>query len=96
MGRRMRPAPKTPTLARESTRGEARWALALFLAGLAFHLWGMTVGWESKNMPGVEYRQAQTAISALFIKQERNFSLEYPTPVLGKPWSIPMEFPLYQ
>lgn len=92
----MRPAPKTPTLAREPTRGEARWALALFLAGLAFHLWGMTVGWESKNMPGVEYRQAQTAISALFIKQERNFSLEYPTPVLGKPWSIPMEFPLYQ
>ncbi len=47
-------------------------------------------------MPGVEYRQAQTAISAFFIKQENNFSLAYPTPVLGKPWSIPMEFPLYQ
>ncbi len=92
----MRPASDPPTPAGEPTRGEARWALALFLAGLAFHLWGMTVGWESKNMPGVEYRQAQTALSALFIKQERNFSLEYPTPVLGKPWSIPMEFPLYQ
>ena len=54
------------------------------------------VGWESKNLPGVEYRQAQTAISALFIKQDNNFSLAYPTPVLGKPWSIPLEFPLYQ
>lgn len=76
--------------------GEGRWWLALFAAGLLFHLWGMGVGWESKNMPGVEYRQAQTALSAFFIKQEGNFSLEYPTPVLGKPWSIPMEFPLYQ
>ena len=24
------------------------------------------------------------------------FRLAYETPVLGKPWSIPMEFPLYQ
>lgn len=81
---------------RPPSAGEGRWWLALFAAGLLFHLWGMTVGWESRNMPGVEYRQAQTAISAFFIKQENNFSLEYPTPVLGKPWSIPMEFPLYQ
>uniref|UniRef100_UPI00404B2AE8 phospholipid carrier-dependent glycosyltransferase n=1 Tax=Cephaloticoccus sp. TaxID=1985742 RepID=UPI00404B2AE8 len=47
-------------------------------------------------MPGVEYRQAQTAISAHFIQVENNFSLTYPTPVLGKPWSIPLEFPFYQ
>ncbi len=47
-------------------------------------------------LPGVEFRQTQTAISALFIKKENNFSLAYPTPVLGKPWSVPMEFPLYQ
>lgn len=47
-------------------------------------------------MRGMEFRQAQTAISTYFIQQENNFSLAYPTPVLGKPWSIPMEFPLYQ
>lgn len=68
----------------------------MFLACVAFHLWGVGVGWESKNLPGVEYRQAQTALSAYFIKEDGNFSLAYPTPVLGKPWSIPMEFPLYQ
>lgn len=28
--------------------------------------------------------------------REANFSFAYPTPVLGQPWSIPMEFPLYQ
>ena len=75
---------------------ETRFALALFVACLVFHFWGVGVGWESKNLPGFEFRQTQTAISALFIKQENNFSLAYPTPVLGKPWSIPMEFPLYQ
>jgi len=42
------------------------------------------------------FREAQTAVSALFIQREQNFSPAYPTPVLGKPWSVPMEFPLYQ
>lgn len=54
------------------------------------------MGWRNGNLPGVEFRQAQTAISAHFIQAENSFSLAYPTPVLGKPWSIPMEFPLYQ
>ena len=77
-------------------RTETRWALAIFLAALLFGAWGFSVGWQSRNLPGIEFRQAQTALSAHFIQAERNFSLDYPTPVLGKPWSIPMEFPLYQ
>lgn len=83
-------APAAPTPA------EHRLALALFVACAALFAWGVSVGWESRNLPGVEFRQAQTALSAHFIKQERNFSPAYPTPVLGKPWSVPMEFPLYQ
>lgn len=78
------------------TGSETRFILALFLVCLGFHGWALGVGWQSKNLPGVEFRQAQTALSAHFIKLENNFSLAYPTPVLGKPWSIPMEFPLYQ
>jgi hypothetical protein len=78
------------------SRIAARLSVAVFVAGLAFHLWGVQVGWSSRNLPGVEYRQAQTALSAYWIEAEDNFSLAYPTPVLGKPWSIPMEFPLYQ
>ncbi len=69
--------------------------LVLCVAGL-FHLWTMTLGWRSANLPGNEFRQAQTAISAYHIQKDNDFSLAYPTPVLGKPWSIPMEFPLYQ
>ncbi|WP_169829285.1 hypothetical protein [Lacunisphaera limnophila] len=75
---------------------ESRLALAVFVVGLVFHAWGMTVGWTSRNLPGGEFRQAQTALSTHWIKAEQNFALAYPTPVLGKPWSLPMEFPLYQ
>jgi len=75
---------------------ETRVATVLFVGLMLFHAWAATVGWRSLSLPGVEFRQAQTALSAQFIQREHNFSLAYPTPVLGKPWSIPMEFPLYQ
>ena len=77
-------------------RTELGSALTIFAACLLFNLWGVSVGWESRNLPGLEFRQAQTALSAHFIQLENNFSPAYPTPVLGKPWSVPMEFPLYQ
>ncbi|MBX3749987.1 MAG: hypothetical protein KF897_07865 [Opitutaceae bacterium] len=70
--------------------------MILFIAALAFHAWGVSVGWKSRNLPGVEFRQAQTALSTYHINQDDRFDLAYPTPVLGKPWSVPMEFPLYQ
>ena len=75
---------------------ENKIAAVLFCLALLFHAWGAHVGWDSLNLPGCEFRQAQTALTAEFIQREDNFSLAYPTPVLGKPWSIPMEFPLYQ
>ena len=88
----MPPPVETPA----SRRVETRLAVLVLVAALLFSFWGVSVGWNRLNLPGVEFRQAQTALSALFIQQENNFSLAYPTPVLGKPWSIPMEFPLYQ
>lgn len=75
---------------------EWRVAVPVFVLLLALHGWAMSVGWTSGNLPGNEFRQTQTAITALFIQRDANFSLSYPTPVLGQPWSIPMEFPLYQ
>jgi hypothetical protein len=77
-------------------RIETGLTIVVLVASVVFSLWGVTVGWKLLNLPGVEFRQAQTALSSYFIQQENNFSLAYPTPVLGKPWSIPMEFPLYQ
>ena len=78
------------------SRVESRLAVGVFVLCLAFNFWGVHVGWQSKNLPGGEFRQAQTALSAYWINADNDFSLAYPTPVVGKPWSIPMEFPLYQ
>ena len=75
---------------------ETRLIVALFLLALGFNGWAVSTGWWHANLPGYEFRQTQTAISAAFIQREDNFSLAYPTPVLGKPWSVPFEFPLYQ
>ncbi|MDI1320738.1 MAG: hypothetical protein PSW75_11190 [bacterium] len=77
-------------------RREGRQAVILFVALLGFHGWAVSVGWTSFNLPGGEFRQAQTAVSAYWIQHDNNYALAYPTPVLGKPWSVPMEFPLYQ
>lgn len=52
-------------------------------------------GWEVPALSGHEFRQAQTALS-IQAMQQTGFQFDYETPVLGKPWAIPMEFPLYQ
>lgn len=53
------------------------------------------MGWSDAGMPGHQFRQSQTALTAQAMARD-GFRLDYATPVLGKPWSIPMEFPLYQ
>jgi hypothetical protein len=44
---------------------------------------------------GHSFRQFQTALTARYLARD-GFRLDYETPVLGAPWSIPMEFPVYQ
>ncbi|WP_165813639.1 ArnT family glycosyltransferase [Aliarcobacter skirrowii] len=41
------------------------------------------------------FRQTQTAITSYWFLKE-GFQWAYQTPVFGIPWSVPMEFPLYQ
>jgi hypothetical protein len=82
------PAPAGPG----GDRAVAVW----FAMAAAVHLAALMLNWGSPYLAGHEFRQAQTALSAHFIQVEGNFSLAYPTPVLGKPWSVPFEFPLYQ
>lgn len=67
----------------------------LFLAAVCVFLW---VGLFHVDQPILErhgFRQTQAALSAYWMREE-GFSLAYQTPVLGAPWSIPFEFPLYQ
>ena len=85
-----------PSPALRPARWETWFALFLFVAAAGWFGWAVTRGWHNGNLPGCEFRQAQTAVSAYWIQQDAEFALAYPTPVLGKPWSIPMEYPLYQ
>jgi hypothetical protein len=63
------------------------------LVGLA--LWVMTRAWDASLLDRFQFRQTQTALTAYWIRQD-GFHFAYPTPIFGPPWSVPLEFPLYQ
>ncbi|MSU45613.1 MAG: hypothetical protein EXS42_00435 [Lacunisphaera sp.] len=82
-------APATPSPA------PARPLVILFLGLLGLTLWFTTRAWHASILDRHEFRQLQTAVSAYWMK-EAGYQLDYETPVFGPPWSIPMEFPVYQ
>lgn len=64
----------------------------LFYAALAANLVVANLGGSHTDLG---FRPSQTALTAWYALHE-GFRLDYVTPVLGPPWSIPFEFPLYQ
>lgn len=69
--------------------------LIVFLFCAALNVWFSSVGWNNNLLEGHEFRQTQTALTAHYFRTE-GWSLAYPLPLFGPPWSAPMEFPLYQ
>lgn len=67
----------------------------LFAGSVVYAIATATIGWGNTLNDRHSFRQSQAATTALFLI-DQPFRLAYETPVLGKPWSIPMEFPLYQ
>jgi len=80
----------------ETSHRERAALVVLFGLALAAHLYFATSNWTSGFLPGHEFRQTQTALISYYIEAENNFSLHYSTPLLGKPWAFPLEFPLYE
>jgi hypothetical protein len=70
-------------------------ALGLLLFCTAHAMWCFSIGWNNTLNDHHSFRQSQTAITAYYLTKEP-LKLAYETPILGKPWSIPMEFPIYQ
>jgi hypothetical protein len=70
-------------------------AYGLFVGSLAFFLNTAHHGWQSSLLEDQGFRQTQTAISAYYMVKQGP-KLAYETPVLGPPWAVPFEFPLYQ
>lgn len=66
-----------------------------FVVLFAYSLWAFKQGWQYPILEMHGFRQTQTAISVYYILHGGPW-FAYETPVLGIPWSIPHEFPLYQ
>lgn len=69
--------------------------ILLFVLCLITHVWYSSIGWHNPITDAHGFRQTHTAITSYYFITE-GFKLDYITPVLGPPWSIPLEFPIYQ
>src|SRR2546426_4626680 len=67
----------------------------IFAVCLIWAAFMATVGWNNGLSDAHGFRQTQTALTSYYLMQGGPF-LKYETPILGAPWSIPFEFPLYQ
>lgn len=77
-------------------RPAIKWLLiAVFAASLVWALSTARIGWNHTLSDLYGFRQTQTAITSYYMMRGGPF-FRYETPVLGYPWSIPLEFPLYQ
>ncbi len=74
---------------------ERRLCLAAFAVCAALNVWFSSHGWRNNILEGHEFRQAQTAMTVEYLARD-GWSLAYPLPLFGPPWSAPMEFPLFQ
>ncbi|GAB5562369.1 MAG: hypothetical protein SynsKO_40160 [Synoicihabitans sp.] len=70
-------------------------AVTLLVGALAWHGFSASRNWNAEGLTGHGFRQGQTALT-IQAMMEDGFRIDYSTPILGKPWAIPMEFPLYQ
>jgi len=68
----------------------------LFALVVVVACWAMTRQLEKPMLGPHSFRQTQTAISTYYMAQDASMFADYITPVLGKPWRIPMELPIYQ
>lgn len=73
---------------------DARLNICLIVATI-FSLIVFSIGWNNPLIDRHAFRQTQTAISTYWMIKEGHY-LAYQTPVLGYPWSIPFEFPMFQ
>ena len=65
-----------------------------FALALALYAWLTASHWNAPLLGEHSFRETQTAISVRSLLEGASFP-DYETPVLGKPWAIPFEFPVY-
>jgi 4-amino-4-deoxy-L-arabinose transferase-like glycosyltransferase len=71
------------------------WLRWVFICSLVYAVTAMSVGWNHGILGLHGFRQTQTAMAIEYMLAGSGW-LRYETPILGVPWSIPFEFPLFQ
>ena len=79
---------------RATTQNKTLLSAAIIFSFVAALFW-LASSWQPL-VDHHEFRQTQTAITSLYMQSSVKGLVNYETPVLGSPWSIPFEFPLYQ
>ena len=77
------------------SRGLRYLAASVFALGLAVSVAALVATWHRPITDAHSFRQTQTAITAYWIGHGGPL-LAYHTPVLGAPWSVPFELPVFQ
>jgi hypothetical protein len=67
----------------------------IFILLLLHSVVAVSTGWKHNIMDQHGFRQTQTAMTIDYMVKGGPW-ISYETPVLGPPWAIPIEFPLYQ
>jgi hypothetical protein len=70
-------------------------AVCFFIASLGFNLWAVSVGWWHMLLDLHWFRQTYTAQVTYWMLHGGPW-LTYELPVFGFPWSLPVDFPLYE
>jgi hypothetical protein len=70
-------------------------SLGVFVVGALASLTALVSTWGAAILEAHSFRQTQTGLTAYWLAQGGPI-FAYETPVLGAPWSVPFEFPLYQ
>lgn len=79
-----------------ASRSPLSWIVAVVFAGaMAGSLLVLFVTISQPILELFGFRQTQTALTSYWFLRE-GFALAYQTPVAGRPWAIPFEFPLFQ
>ena len=83
------------TVSAAVTDGSDYLLLLICSAGLAHATYYLFLGVANPLLDYHSFRQTQTALSAYWMWRGGPW-FAYETPVLGYPWAIPLEFPIYQ
>lgn len=83
------------TVAPRPAPAPLRFALLVFVAALASNIGCSLIGLNDTLLGVHQFRQTQTAISTYYMLQD-GVSIDASMPILGEPWPVPLEFPLYQ